>query len=145
MTSTPTATPTAVLGCGNITVGQIKVAGPNVSMTITNPHEAITVQNVQITWNHDAGAGGATKPQPLSLQYVVLGSQSWAVVTDQAGPSATITPSPTMIIPGNNITSTITFIFSKAYQNLDGTESIKITLSTPGCENYIIQRPLPSQ
>ena len=136
-TFTPTSTPTPMPGCDSITRGAFTKSGNNLSMTITNPHDAITVQNIQVTWNHDAGGQGS-KPA-LTLQYVMLGSQSWTVT--EIGPSATITPSPTMIIPGNNVTSTITFLFNKGYHNLDGTEAIVIKLSTPGCETFPIQRP----
>lgn len=136
-TPTPTATPTAVPGCDSIIPGQIIVSGTNISMTITNPHDSITVQSIQVTWNHDTGGGD---PEPsLTLQYITLGSQSWAV--NEIGPSATIIPSPIMTIPGNNATSTITFMFDKSYQNLDGTESIVISLSTSGCGTFTIQRP----
>jgi hypothetical protein len=75
----------------------------------------------------------------LTLEKVWLGAQSWDVFG--TGPTATISPSPVMIIAGNNLTSAITFIFNKAYQNLDGTEQIIVTFSTPGCESYSIQWP----
>jgi hypothetical protein len=51
-----------------------------------------------------------------------------------------ITPSPTVTIPGNNVTSTIFFTFNKAYKTR-GSPSIRINLSTPGCESFPIQSP----
>lgn len=132
-TNTPTATSTPMPGCSNLTLEQAGITG----ITIRNPHESITVQTIQVTWNHDTGGPGA-KPS-LTLEKVWLGAQSWDVFG--TGPTATISPSPVMIIAGNNLTSAITFIFNKAYQNLDGTEQIIVTFSTPGCESYSIQWP----
>jgi hypothetical protein len=146
MTITPTATitSTAVSGCNMITTSAISVPGgaPSMSMTITNPHDTITVLNVQVTWNHDTGGTG--NPKTLALKSAFLGSTFWTWTgsgSGAPGPSYTIIPSTTLTIPGNNQTSIITFTFDKNYQTTDGTESIVINLSTPGCESYQIHRP----
>jgi hypothetical protein len=109
-------------------------------ITIRNPHDALTVSNIVVRWNHDTGGSGA-KPA-LTLQSVLLEIETWTVLED--GPSATIVPSPAMVIPGNNTTSVLSFAFNKGYQNLDGTEVITVNFSTAGCELYSIQRPAPT-
>ena len=144
MTFTPTMTSTPVPGCGNITAGAISITGGNkiMSMTITNPHDSITILNVQVTWNHDTGGTG--NPKTLFLKSASLGGTFWTWTNDNIGapgPSITITPSTTVTIPGNNITTPIIFTFDKNYQVTDGTESIVINLSTPGCEGVQIKRP----
>jgi len=138
MTFTPTNTSTPVPGCGNITAGTITTANnsKNMTMTITNPHAAITVSNVQVTWNSTTGASGNNQ---LTLQSITLGSTFWSG-SSTAGTGLTITPSTNVTIPGNNITSTIIFTFDKNYQNPSG-NSITINLSTVGCESYPIHRP----
>jgi Flp pilus assembly protein TadG len=138
MTFTPTATSTPVPGCGSITTGSISITGGNnmMSLTITNPHDAITVLNVQVTWNSATG-GPASKP--LILKSASLEGVFWTG-SDSTG-NLTITPSTTVTIPGNNITTPIIFAFDKNYQNANGSESIVINLSTPGCESFPIHRP----
>ena len=137
MTFTPTATSTAVPGCNMISAGPITVTtgSPTMSMTITNPHDPITVLNIQATWNSLSG-GPASKA--LNLKSVTLGGITWTVI-DGTG-SVTTTPPTTVTIPGNNTTSMIIFTFDKNYQNSSG-NSITINLSTPGCENYSIHKP----
>jgi hypothetical protein len=136
LTYTPTITPTAMPGCDSITPGSIIIVSNVMSMTITNPHEAITVLNVQVTWNSaNGGAGGKT----LSLKSASLGGVFWAG-TDTSG-NLTITPSTTVTIPGNNVTSAIMFTFDRNYQTKNNLESILINLSTPGCESYPIRMP----
>jgi Flp pilus assembly protein TadG len=136
LTFTPTITPTAMPGCDSITTGSIIVVSNVMSMTITNPHEAISVLNVQVTWNStNGGAGGKT----LSLKSASLGGVFWAG-TDTSG-NFTITPSTTVTIPGNNATSAIMFTFDRTYQTKNNLESILINLSTPGCESYPIRMP----
>ncbi|MEO5887735.1 MAG: TadE/TadG family type IV pilus assembly protein [Anaerolineales bacterium] len=138
MTFTPTATPTPVPGCGNITHGLITTADNTMSMTITNPHDSITVLDVQVKWNSATGGPGGSG-SILTLQYASLGVQFWTG-TSTAGTGFTITPSTTVTIPGNNATSTIIFTFNKPYKN-PGTQSIVINLSTPGCESFPIHNP----
>ena len=134
MTFTPTATPTAVSGCGNITTGSIIIEGNLMSMTITNPHDPIIVSDVQVAWN----PLGAPSGNSLALLYAILGDIFWTG-SDSTG-NLIITPSPTVTIPGNNVTSTIFFTFNKAYKTR-GSPSIRINLSTPGCESFPIQSP----
>lgn len=143
ITFTPTQTSTPVPGCSNITAGAITIGGlygpKSMSMTITNPHETITVSNVQVMWNSSTGApgGGGTT---LTLNSVTLGTTTFWIGASTAGSGLTITPSTTVTIPGNNITSTIIFTFDKNYQN-PSSNSITINLSTAGCESYPIHRP----
>jgi len=137
-TFTPTVTSTPVPGCNMITASAISIPGGvrTMSMTITNPHDAVTVLNVQATWNSLTGAPGS---KALSLQSVSLGGVSW-IVNNSTG-TVTTTPPTTVTIPGNNLTSTITFTFDANYQNKNNNESITINLSTSGCESYPIHRP----
>lgn len=133
-TFTPTSTSTPVPGCGNITTGSIIIEGNLMSMTITNPHDPIIVSNVQVAWN----PLGAPSGNSLVLLYAILGDIFWTG-SDSTG-SLMITPSPTVTIPGNNVTSTIFFTFNKPYKTR-GSPSITINLSTPGCESFPIQSP----
>lgn len=138
MTFTPTSTSTPVPGCGNITTGAISITGgnPTMSLTITNPHEPVTVLNVQVVWN---AATGGPSGKPLVLKSVNLGGMFWTG-SDSSG-NLTITPSTTVTIPGYNVTTPIIFTFDKNYQNKSNTESITINLSTPGCESFPIHKP----
>lgn len=141
LTFTPTNTSTPVPGCSNITAGAILVPGASgnksMSMTITNPHEAITVSDVHVAWNSSTGAPGNNA---LVLTGATLNTTTFWIGASASGSGLTITPSTTLTIPGNNITSTIYFTFDKNYQNSSG-NSITINLSTVGCESYPIQRP----
>ena len=139
LTFTPTTTPTAVPGCGNINASSISVPGAGgnnktMSMTIINPHDTITVLDVQVTWN--SSTGGTGNPSTLTLKSVSLGYTFW-IDSSTAGSGFTITPSTTLTIPGNNTMSTIIFTFDKNYQTPSG-NSITINLSTPGCESFPI-------
>jgi len=137
-TSTPSSTPTTVPACGGITTSLISINGAQMSMTITNPYEfPVTVQDIEMTWN---AASGATGNGTLTLNSASLGSIFW-VVNNSSG-DFTITPTATLDLPGNNAISTITFTFDDDYQNPNGSESIVINLSTPGCESSQI-RGLP--
>jgi hypothetical protein len=136
LTSTPTATPTAKPGCDSFTTGSIIFNGKVMSLSITNPHDTITVQSVQVVWNATNGGAGNNS---LVLKNVKLGTIFWAG-SDSTG-NLTITPSTTVTIPGNNQTSYIQFTFDNPYQNQNNAESIVITLSTPGCEGYTIHQP----
>jgi Flp pilus assembly protein TadG len=141
LTFTPTNTSTPVPGCSNITAGAITVGGlygpKSMSMTITNPHDAITVSDVQVTWNSSTGGPGSSA---LILTGATLNTTTFWIGASPTGSGLTITPSTTVTIPGNNITSTIIFTFDRNYQNPSG-NSITINLSTIGCESYPIQRP----
>jgi hypothetical protein len=132
MTSTP------VPGCNQITSSAINITKgvPSMSMTITNPHDAITVLNVQATWNSLSGGPGSSS---LVLNSVSLAGVTWTVINNSG--TVTTTPPTTVTIPGNNTTSTIIFMFNTNYQNKNNNESITINLSTSGCENYPIHKP----
>jgi Flp pilus assembly protein TadG len=138
LTFTPTSTPTAMPGCGNITTGPIVAHnGSNImSMTITNPHEAITVSSVQVFWNATTGSPSGGQ---LTLKSASLGTTFWNGPDNTSG-NLTI-PTTSVIIPGNNATSTISFTFDKNYKNPLTFNKIIITLSTPGCETYTITKP----
>ena len=135
LTFTPTITPTAMPGCDSITTGWIIVFQQYMSLSITNPHDTITVQSVQVVWNSINGGEGN---EPLALKSADLGGVFWAG-TDSTG-NLTFRPS-SVTIPGNNATSTILFTFDKTYQTINNAESIVISLSTPGCEGYTIHQP----
>jgi hypothetical protein len=140
LTSTPTMTPTAMPGCDSIDAGLIGIPGVNgvntMSMTIGNPHDAITISTVRVVWN---AATGAPSSKPLTLLYASLNGVFWSSTGDTSG-DLTITPTTTLILPGNNATSTLVFTFDKQYKNI-GNPLIVITLATAGCENYTITRP----
>jgi hypothetical protein len=106
------------------------------SLTITNPHDAITILSVQVVWNSVTGGPGG---KPLYLKSVNLEGIFWSG-TDTTG-NLTITPTTTVTIPGNNVTTPIIFSFDKNYQNANGTESITINLATSGCESFPIHKP----
>ena len=135
-TFTPTFTSTPVPGCGNITHGPISISTNTMSMTITNPHDPITILNVQVMWNYPTGGSGSKN---LILQYARLDQLQFWTGTNTSG-NATLTPSTTVTIPGNNVTSTINFTFDRNYQNSSG-NSIIINLSTIGCETFPIHNP----
>jgi len=100
-------------------------------MTITNPHDTVTVLSVSATWNKVGGPAG----KPMTLKTISLGGNFWTG-SDSSG---SISFQPTgMTIPGNNRTSTIIFTFDNNYVTTTGS-SITITLSTPGCEGVTIQ------
>jgi hypothetical protein len=123
-------------GCDSITTGSIIIVSNVMSLTITNPHDAITVGSVQVVWNSVNGEAGN---KTLVLRSASLSSVFWAG-TDSTG-NLTITPSTTVTIPGNNQTSAIMFTFDRTYQTKNNAESIVINLSTPGCEGYTIRKP----
>ena len=137
-TSTLTPTPTMVTDCGDVIAGTISIPGntTEMSMTITNPNPyPLVVQDIHVVWNATTGAPG---DEPLKLQSITLADVFWTV-NDSSG-NITITPVVTVTIP-ENATSSINFTFDKAYQNPNGSESIVINLSTPGCEGFPIHRP----
>jgi Flp pilus assembly protein TadG len=136
LTFTPTVTSTAVPGCNSISTGSIIFDAKTMSLSITNPHDSITVLNVQVVWNSTTGGPASST---LPLRSANLNGVFWAG-TDSTG-NLTITPSTTVTIPGNNQTSKIVFTFDKNYQNRNNAESIVINLATPGCESYTIRKP----
>jgi Flp pilus assembly protein TadG len=133
LTFTPTATSTPQPGCDSITTGSIVYAGKVMSLNITNPHDTITIANVQVTWNSAGNNKG------LILKSMSLGGATfWA--GSATGGSFGYSPT-SVTIPGNNQTSQIAFTFDNAYQTQNGSESIVISLSTPGCEGITIHKP----
>jgi hypothetical protein len=141
-TSTRTVTPTStsiltpVTGCNSVTHGVITITGTTtMSMTISNPNPyTINVQNVFVVWDHDKGHKTGDDKN-LILLGASLGSQFWS--GSSAGPSLTITPAATLMIPSGS--STIIFTFHQSYDaNSDRSEEILINLSTPGCQNFPI-------
>lgn len=140
MTFTPTATSTPVPGCGSVRAGPVMVnkGTRTMTMTITNPHDTMTVLSVGGTWNNTAGGPSGA---PLALKSIALNSFVWTWAgTGALGPSETITPTD-WTLRGNNIASIITFTFDKNYQIPNGTEKIWVTLSAPGCEPFQIPSP----
>ena len=138
MTPTPSATPTTVTGCESVTADPISIPGttPTMSMTINNPNSyPLTVKDIRVTWNAATGGPGNT---PLTLQYISLPDQLWTIKNTTG--DFTITPSEPVIMPAS-ATSIITFTFDQNYENPNGSESITISLSTPGCENVVLRRP----
>jgi hypothetical protein len=106
-------------------------------MTITNPYEfPVTVQDIQMIWN---AASGGTGNETLTLISASLGDIFWAV--NNSSGNFTITPTTTLSLPGNGAISTLTITFDDDYQHPNGSESIVINLSTPGCENSQIRWP----
>lgn len=134
-TPTPTNTATAKPGCGNIIGNAIAASTNTMYMTFANPYSDLTVSNVQVKWV----ANGANAPV---LQSATLGSLFWTGSNNSG--NATLTPTGTLTIPGNNITSAIIFTFDKNYSlSNSNKESIIIHLSTSGCTSFTIQYPSP--
>lgn len=138
-TDTPTPTATILPGCDEITGGPIVIHSNYMAMTITNPHTDVTVSSVRVTWNT---VHGAPSQNALLLKSASLGSLFWT--GSESTGDYTIANLPIVTIPGNNLTSTIFFTFDDFYDTPDGTESIAITLSTPGCENVTIHSIPPT-
>jgi Flp pilus assembly protein TadG len=136
-TFTPTSTSTPVPGCNQITASSIAIQGSNMSMAITNPHDAVTVSNVIVTWNYPTGSptNGPVKLTGANLNGVAF----WTNAAGDTSGNLTITPTG-LSIPGNNRISTILFTFDKAYRFTTGS-SITINLSTVGCEGVQIRKP----
>ena len=132
-TFTPTLTPTAVPGCDSITTGSILFSGKVMSLSITNPHDTVTMGSVQVTWN-SAGNNKGLILKSISLE----GATFWA--GSATGGYFEVSPT-SVTIPGNNQTSQIAFTFDNAYQTQNSAESIVISLSTPGCEGITIHKP----
>jgi Flp pilus assembly protein TadG len=128
-TSTPTATPTALSSCNLVTHGSISIANGVLSMTISNPYPfPLVMKDVSVTWNDDKGHNQGNKK--LSLQQATMNSTT--IWTGNIDKESSYTFPTTASIPQGP--STITFYFDQTYDNLDGTEKIVITLTTPGCQ-----------
>jgi hypothetical protein len=132
-----------VTTCDQVTASAISIANNSstgtMSITIYNPNPyPVTAQDVHIVWN---AATGAPQDEPLKLLDAIL-VDFLQTVNDGSG-DITIIPASSMVMPANAI-SQVLFEFNNNYQNLSGQESIVIHLSTPGCENYVIQSFLPT-
>jgi hypothetical protein len=105
-------------------------------MIIINPYNfPLTTGAGTVTWNDDKGhqTGG---DKTLRLQNITIGSTT--VWTGNSTNVSTIPfVNPAVIPPLTSVT--ITFTFHQSYDNFDGTESIYINLSTPGCTGNPIQ------
>jgi Flp pilus assembly protein TadG len=136
-TSTPTSTPTAVSSCSSIVASNISVNNNTqvISMTITNPYIDVTVSTISLQWNN-LGASGSPKTLTLNNASLVsaYGTTIWSSLNNSSG-TATLTPSSTLTLPGNNRQSTITFTFLQNYKDssMSGNTTITVNLSTPGC------------
>jgi hypothetical protein len=129
-----------VLGCNTMTASIAVPGNTTMTVAINNPNSySVTIANVVVTWNHDAGHQ-QTNNNALSLLSARLGSATpfWNGPSSP-GPSATLTPSAATVIPPG--ASTITFTFDQDYNRTDGTEAIIVNLSTSGCESTPIHSP----
>ncbi len=106
-------------------------------LSITNPYNwPLTLGDGNVTWNHDKGSNKSDKTLKL-LSATVGGTTLWV-----ANPNPSIGPSQPWITPATipaNATVTIVFTFDQSYDNWDGTESVLINVTTPGCNNVFIQ------
>ncbi|HLO13385.1 MAG TPA: hypothetical protein VK206_01055, partial [Anaerolineales bacterium] len=105
------------------------------SMAIYNPNPyPLTVKDVHVIWNAATGGSGQ---DALTLQRIIVGGVLWTV-NDSTGDFVDAPPSVAILDSGS---SGILFTFDQNYVNMNGSESIVIHLSTPGCEGYPIQSP----
>ena len=138
MTATATGTSTPVSSCNTITAGAISVINNTkvISMTITNPYIDVTVSTISLQWNNLGAQSGSPKTLTLDNTSLVsaYGTTIWSSLNDSSG-TATLTPSSTLTLPGNNRQSTITFTFLQTYKDssMSGKTTITVNLSTPGC------------
>jgi len=131
ITSTPTIVPTAIPSCDQVSAGGITLFGNAMSITINNPYNFdLVMKEVVVTWNTDKGHQTGND-KTLRLRSVVVGGAT--VWTGDVGNVLSQTILTTAVLPPGN--TTISFYFHQSYDNLDGTEDVFITLTTPGCEN----------
>ena len=129
-----------VFACNTITSSLAVPGNTTMTLAINNPNSySVTIESIAVTWNHDNGHQGGNQ-NSLTLQDVSLGTTTlWS--GSNTGPSATLTvPANTVIASG---ASTITFTFHQVYNRTDGSEAIRINLSTAGCGSSPIQQPPP--
>ena len=99
-------------------------------MTLTNPHDPITLASMQLVWNRNGGPGSNT----LTWQSATVAGQTWNV--NNASGNFTSTPTSTVTIPGYNTTSAIIITLDKNYQNqIAGGTSVTLNFSTAGCSS----------
>jgi len=139
-TSTPTGTPTAVASCSTIIPSNVSVNNNTkvISMTITNPYVDVTVSSITLAWNNHGALAKPSDPDTLTLDGANLasayGTTYWSSLNNSSG-TATLNPSSTLTLPGNNRQSIITFAFLQNYKatSMTGQTTITIYFSTPGC------------
>jgi hypothetical protein len=99
-------------------------------MTVTNPHDAITLASIQLVWNATGGPAGKT----LIWQTASVANQTWSVVNSSG--NYTSVPGSTITLPGNNQTSTIIIALDKPYQTAPvNATSITLNFSTIDCSS----------
>ena len=134
-TYTPTITPTFI-SCSGITGvghGPLRIRENYMELPISNnTNHVLSTTQVYVEWNSDGGhsQGG---DHSLHLRQVTLGDQAWN--GDVLAPSKYLEDFFPNIPTGQSV---IRFIFSQAYDTIDGTERIILTIGTPGCVNYPI-------
>lgn len=138
VTITPTITTTPVSDCKRNVVASLAPVGNTLTMTITNPYNyPLTTGDGTITWNDDKGhqMGG---DKTLKLMSITAGS----TILWNAGPTlpgvSTQTFTTPFVIPPYPGSVTLVFTFHQSYDNLDGTESALINLTTNGCQGIFI-------
>jgi hypothetical protein len=139
LTPTPLRTPTAgpspiaCTGPNGIFHGPLVLRDNYMEMGISNnTGHVLTVSQVYVEWNHDAGHD-SSGDRTLRLRQVLIGTDVWNGTI--AAPSAYI-PAFYPNIPIGD--SAVRFAFHQNYDIPDGTERIIITISNPGCINYPI-------
>lgn len=133
-TWTASITPTLIscTGITSVTHGALEFENNSMRMNIVNnTGHRLNVAQVYVEWNHDNGHDG--NDPTLHLTQILYNGQTWS--GDEFSPSLFV-PAYYPAIPTGS--STINFFFNQAYNSLDGTERIIITISTPGCINYPI-------
>ncbi len=130
-----TITPTAIncTGLTGVTHGPLGVNENYMEMSITNNtgHTLGTAQ-VYVEWNHDTGHK-SDQDSTLHLIQASLANTFWR--GNLNAPSAYLQGFNPPIPQGD---SKIRLTFQQPYNNMDGTERILITITTPGCVNYPI-------
>jgi hypothetical protein len=133
-TQIPSITPTRI-SCGGqagVVNGELQYNNNYIQMEIyNNTGHALASSEVYIAWNSSDGHAGEN-PE-LHLRMVTITGQTWQ--GDILAPSQTIKGYQPVIPVG---TSVIYFGFDQKYDVTDGTERVIISLSTPGCEGYLI-------
>lgn len=134
---TPSPTRTRVPSCNTTHTAIGLPLNNTMTMTITNPNAwPLTVADVFVVWDHDRGHQTGND-KSLILQSVSLGGTPFWTGPADDGPSLTINPTSSLVIPAGS-SVTIVFTFHQTYDASDGSEEININLSNPGCEGFPI-------
>lgn len=129
ITPSPTATSTPVPGCGSLSASELSISGNLMFITITNPHDTITLASIHLVWN---AVNGGPAGKPLIWQTTTVAGQTWTAANGSG--NYTSTPSSTITIPGNNLTSTLFVAFDKPYNNAPtNATSMTLNFSTVDC------------